>query len=393
MTAWENRVEIPMTLREMRVLATYALRLAERRIPMMESAWDTYEMILKEAAEVVSFQVDPHEETALRSYGKNAKRGMAMLNPREAAILMHDMAEDRSFGKDVPIVTRLVKKLAKFLHANVPKILPGRAEEPPPPSEKIDIEKTDPNLVRAKFAETETIPDLEPEVINKHVYQNVGYQPTNKAYGLDPIDAPAIDEPAVPSDVPSLQSMMQGMNMDDYNRHFEDDVPELPPENILPVDDVASQDLSGQAGVHSAAGTNWSPEMATSGGETSFLDPSVDQGGEQLSLAGLGLEDEDVSGIFKAPQRSWDNPDELAQKASEKTSETMGQPATQFTPEQQAQLSSAPGRLERRMAPKVQQPRQDMPGEEVDPRDWNLSEAYKLLGIRPPWLREVNYVR
>lgn len=186
-----KRIVIEVTRKEMGVLAHYALKLAARNLNE-SGGWYSASRLLREAEDTVYFQVDDrNEENELKQQGVHVKNGMAFMDPRRAVNMMNSMAQDDSQFKDVPTIMSLVRKIAARLGRPAPKVVgAGQGTAGNLTHRDVDPAAQHPGVDQAKYAPVEQIPDLQSQEEFERMQQYM-YSPTAQAHGLQPQPPPA----------------------------------------------------------------------------------------------------------------------------------------------------------------------------------------------------------
>jgi hypothetical protein len=142
-SAWNAKLAIEVSRRELSVLRSAALQVALRRGHRTTERSSNWGM-MAEAANMVEFQIDPYEQSELAGAANNPEignglritKGMAFVEPQAAAALMDFIANSTTVGKDVGAATSLVRKLASKLGQRMPTVQqgekPGQASDPTP---------------------------------------------------------------------------------------------------------------------------------------------------------------------------------------------------------------------------------------------------------------------
>lgn len=173
-----KHIMIEVSEKEAAVIAHYALKLTANRISE-GNVWNRLSSVISESKDSVWFQVyDDVEENELKQRGVQVRNGMAMASPQQAAEIVKAMAADKSAYKNMQIVTSIVRKLASKLGIKMPKI-----EEPSQDAGRpgeVEMGVSHQGADKAKYAETEKIPDLMSQEEHDKLYSQVGYEPQQK---------------------------------------------------------------------------------------------------------------------------------------------------------------------------------------------------------------------
>lgn len=286
-SAWDLPIEIPVTYKQMRVLAECALALAEKTVPLMESVWDRYSLVQEAAADAVTFDLsNVDQQHDVERFGGKTSNGVAYINRKAAQALLQQLMSYPGILQD-DSMRDLAMVVARSLGVKTPKIPDS---EPSSPSDTTPVEypaSNVPGADKAKYAEIEKMSGM----MNNDEHRGAEY---HQKPWLDPIELP------------------QGSRMtkSEYSNTY------IPDETRA--QRVAQQDRAGSAGAQSASNTDWSPDQVTSGRQDNFLKPASSEAGESFTLDDLGVGDDDWDNIEKksSSSRTWDSPDQLAQQQS-----------------------------------------------------------------------------